>query len=38
MGKSEREVGLLKENRASGNSAKQFWRDSVTQHLMRMTC
>lgn len=38
MGKSVREVGLVKENQALGISAKSFWRDSLAQDLMKMTC
>lgn len=36
VGRSVREAGLVKENQTLGVSAKQFWRDSLAQDLMRM--
>lgn len=38
MKKNVKEVGLGKENQERGISAKQFWRDSLAQDLMKMTC
>lgn len=36
VGRSVREAGLVKENQTLGVSAKQLWRDSLAQDLMRM--